>query len=200
MKKVLIILLLLFVTTVNASKIYLFSNNIVFKTNNDNYNYGDYVLEQNEILVIPPEKGLLANDVIKSTNYVIHLFENSDNSNIDDIELNETTGSITYIPSDNVVGEVSFKYYIEYSGKITNTSYIYFYVKNTSTDYNINFYFGNIKILPSITKKTSVNEVVTENAISIDEYKSITNSITKKMEKDNNNFDFYYEKIPNTGI
>ena len=206
MKKYLLIYLLLFSTSVNASKIYLFKTNKEYDliTNNDNYNYGDYILEQNQILIVPPENGLISNDIINTLDYKIKIFENSENSNIKDIEVNETTGSFTYIPSDNVVGEVSFKYYIEYDNKKTNTSYIYFYVKNTPTKYKINYYEKSTKekILPTITKVTNVNQNITENPIKIDGYKSISKSITKKMniKEDINNFNFYYEKIPNTGI
>ena len=190
---------LLLCTNVYAAKTYLYEDS--FYTKNDNYNYGDYILDQNQILIVPPEKGILSNDNIVSTNYIIKIFENSINSNIDDIEINETTGSFTYIPNDKVVGEVSFKYYIEYDDGKSNISYIYFYVKNTKTNYIINYYdYDNKKIIPSITKISTVNKVITENAINIDGYRSLTKPITKKMNVNNNNFDFYYEKVPNTGI
>ena len=206
MKKIVIFLLLISSTSVMAKKTYLFKNNSnVFITNNDNYNYGDYLLEQNQILIVPPENGLLSNDVVNTTNYKISIFEASKNSSLNDIEINETTGGFTYSPNENVVGEVSYKYYIEYDNKKTNVSYIYFYVKNTIKEYTINFYEQNTKnkVAPSITKKSSVNKIVTEYPIRIKNYLVINNdSITKKITNKvlDNQFNFYYEKIPNTGI
>ncbi len=206
MKKV-ILLLLLFATTVTAQKIYLFKDyeELKFTTNNDNYNYGDYLLNQNEVLFVTPEEGILSNDIISNTDYKIHLFESSENSSLDDIEINETTGSFTYVPNENVVGEVVFKYYIEYGGNTTNVSYIYFYVKNTIAKYSINYYEkGTNKLIVSpIIKSASVNKLITVNPVKIENYNIITDKpITKRIsnEKDNNNFDFYYEKIPYTGI
>lgn len=207
MKKMFIIILLLFCSSVTATKTYLFrdNENVTFVTNNDNYNYGEYLLEQNQSLVIPPENGILSNDIIKNTNYKIKIFEDSENSSLNDIEINETTGSFSYTPGSSVVGEVSFKYYIEYDDKTTNVSYVYFYVKNTMTEYTINYYEENtdIKIVPSVIKKASVNKIITENPINIENY-IITNKdpISKRIssKKEYNNFNFYYEKIPFTGI
>ena len=160
-------------------------------------------MEQNQILIVPPENGIIANDIINTLDYKIVLLENSENSSINDIEINETTGGFTYIPNENVVGEVSYKYYIEYDDKKTNESYIYFYVKNTKTKYTVNYYENNNKILPSVTKISNVNQNVTEFPIKIDGYKVLNNnSITKKMnnKQELNTFNFYYEKVPNTGI
>lgn len=205
MKKILIISLLFICTSVNASKIYLFKNkNDTFLTKDDKYNYKDYILEQNQILIVPPENGILSNDIIKTIDYKIVIEESSKNSNINDIEYNETTGSFTYIPNKNVVGEVIFKYYILYDDKKTNESNIYFYVKNTPTSYTVNYFdINEYKIIPSVTKKTSVNLDITEKSIKIDGYKVIgNNTITKnmKLDKELNDFNFYYEKVPNTGI
>lgn len=133
MKKLILISLLFGVTSVTAAKTYLFKDyqeELDFITQNDNYNYGDYILENNQILVVPPESGILSNDIVKHTDYKIKVFENSENSNIKDLEINETTGSFSYTPSEDVEGEVSFKYYILYEDKKTNISYINFYVKN----------------------------------------------------------------------
>ena len=205
MKKIFILSLLFISTTVNASRVYLFNNNFNndFKTYNDNYNYNDYILNQNQILIVPPENGIISNDTILNTNYRIIVLESSKNSHLKDLEYNDTTGSFTYNPSDNVVGEVIYKYYIEYDNNKSNESYIYFYVKNTSTSYTINYYENNNKIVPSVIKNTSVNSTITEKPIKLDGYKVLNNNpITKKMNinKEENNFNFYYEKIPNTGI
>lgn len=209
MKKIIVLFLLLFTTTVTATKTYLFkdrnTNDEVLVSNNDNYNYGIYLLEQNQILIVSSEDGILANDIIKNTNYKIKIFEDSKNSSLKDIEINNTTGAFTYTPNKSVVGEVSYKYYIEYGDKKTNLSYIYFYVKNTMTEYTINYYEQktNAKIIPSVIKKVSVNKEITEIPINIENYKIITkDAITKQMsnKKEENNFDFYYEKIPFTGI
>lgn len=205
MKKIFILSLLFISTTVNASRVYLFNNNFNndFKTYNDNYNYNDYILNQNQILIVPPENGIISNDIILNTNYRIVVLESSKNSHLKDLEYNDTTGSFTYNPSDNVVGEVIYKYYIEYDNNKSNESYIYFYVKNTSTSYTINYYENNNKIVPSVIKNTSVNSTITEKPIKLDGYKVLNNNpITKKMNinKEENNFNFYYEKIPNTGI
>ena len=205
MKKIFILSLLFISTTVNASRVYLFNNNFNndFKTYNDNYNYNDYILNQNQILIVPPENGIISNDIILNTNYKIIVLESSKNSHLKDLEYNDTTGSFTYNPSDNVVGEVIYKYYIEYDNNKSNESYIYFYVKNTSTSYTINYYENNNKIVPSVIKNTSVNSTITEKPIKLDGYKVLNNNpITKKMNinKEENNFNFYYEKIPNTGI
>ena len=205
MKKIFILSLLFIYTTVNASRVYLFNNNFNndFKTYNDNYNYNDYILNQNQILIVPPENGIISNDIILNTNYRIIVLESSKNSHLKDLEYNDTTGSFTYNPSDNVVGEVIYKYYIEYDNNKSNESYIYFYVKNTSTSYTINYYENNNKIVPSVIKNTSVNSTITEKPIKLDGYKILNNNpITKKMNinKEENNFNFYYEKIPNTGI
>ena len=70
MKKIFILSLLFISTTVNASRVYLFNNNFNndFKTYNDNYNYNDYILNQNQILIVPPENGIISNDTILNTN------------------------------------------------------------------------------------------------------------------------------------
>lgn len=209
MKKIIFFVFLTLFTTVNATKTYLFNSKIEIDnkilTNNDNYNYGNYILNQNQILIVTPENGLISNDKINVMDYKIKLFENSDNSKIEDIEYNDTTGSFTYFPSNDVVGEVSYKYYIEYDGYKSNVSYIYFYVKNNITSYNINFYDKTTKekIISSINKVANANLIITEKPIKIENYKIVNNkSITKKINilPEKNNFDFYYEKIPNTGI
>lgn len=207
MKKSLFLIFLILITNVNASKVYLFNSNIEDEnkvlTNNDNYNYGNYILNQNQVLVVAPENGLISNDIINTLDYKIKIFQNSENSKIEDIEYNVTTGSFTYSPSSSIIGEVSYKYYIEYDGYKSNVSYIYFYVKNNNVSYNINFY-NNLtkeKILTSIIKSSNVNSVITEKPIKIENYKIVNNNpITKKINYKNTNFDFYYEKIPNTGI
>lgn len=135
MKKLIIISLLFTVTSVTAAKTYLlkdYQDELKFITESDNYNYEDYILESNQILVVPPETGILSNDIIKSTNYKIVVLENSKNSKLKDLEINETTGSFSYTPSSDVEGDVSFKYYIEYDDNKTNISYINFYVKSNS--------------------------------------------------------------------
>ena len=135
MKKLIFLSLLFTVTSVTAAKTYLlkdYQEELGFITESDNYNYEDYILENSQILVVPPETGILSNDIIKSTNYKIVILENSENSNLKDLEINETTGSFSYKPSNDVEGEVSFKYYIEYDGDKTNISYINFYVKNNN--------------------------------------------------------------------
>ena len=135
MKKLIMISLLFTVTSVTAAKTYLlkdYQDELDFITENDNYNYDDYILENGQILVVPPESGILFNDIVKHTDYKIKILENSENSNLKDLEINETTGSFSYSPSDNVEGNVSFKYYIEYEDKKTNVSYINFYVKNNN--------------------------------------------------------------------
>ena len=135
MKKLIMISLLFTVTSVTATKTYLlkdYQDELDFITENDNYNYDDYILENGQILVVPPESGILFNDIVKHTDYKIKILENSENSNLKDLEINETTGSFSYSPSDDVEGEVSFKYYIEYEDKKTNVSYINFYVKNNN--------------------------------------------------------------------
>ena len=135
MKKLIMISLLFTVTSVTATKTYLlkdYQDELDFITENDNYNYDDYILENGQILVVPPESGILFNDIVKHTDYKIKILENSENSNLKDLEINETTGSFSYSPSDDVEGNVSFKYYIEYEDKKTNVSYINFYVKNNN--------------------------------------------------------------------
>ena len=135
MKKLIIISLLFSVTSVTATKTYLlkdYQDKIEFITENDNYNYENYILEDNQILVVPPESGILSNDIIKNTDYKIVVLEHSQNSKLKDLEFNETTGSFSYEPSSDVEGEVSFKYYIEYEDGKTNISYINFYVKSNN--------------------------------------------------------------------
>ena len=135
MKKLIFISLLFTVTSVAAAKTYLlkdYQDDLKFITASDNYNYDDYILESNQILVVPPETGIHSNDIIKNTNYKIIVLENSENSNLKHLEINETTGSFSYKPSNNVEGKVSFKYYIEYDGEKTNISYINFYVKSNN--------------------------------------------------------------------
>ena len=207
MKKLLLLFSIIFITSVNASKVYLFKNSInenKLLTNNDNYNYGDYILDQNQILIVPPENGIISNDIINTLDYNIKILENSKNSDLNDLEYNSTTGSFTYSPSINVVGEVSFRYYIEYENNKSNISYIYFYVRNNSTNYDINFYDNDTKekIIPTVTRNSNVNLEITEKPIKIDNYKTISKPITKRISnsKDKNNFNFYYEKIPYTRI
>ena len=74
MKKIIFISLLFAVTSVTATKTYLlkdYQEELDFITESDNYNYEDYILESNQILVVPPESGILSNDKIKNTNYKI---------------------------------------------------------------------------------------------------------------------------------
>lgn len=135
MKKLIIISLLFTVTSVTATKTYLlkdYQDTLEFITESDNYNYENYILETSQILVVPPESGILSNDIIKNTNYKIVVLEHSENSNLKDLEINETTGSFSYSPSDDVEGEVVFKYYIEYEDRKTNISYINFFVKSNN--------------------------------------------------------------------
>ena len=135
MRKLIIISLLFTVTSVTATKTYLlkdYQEEIEFITENDNYNYEDYILEENQILVVPPESGILSNDIIKNNDYKIVLLEHSKNSKLKDLEINETTGSFSYTPSNNVEGNVVFKYYINYGEKNTNISYINFFVKSNN--------------------------------------------------------------------
>lgn len=138
MKKIIFILLLLVTTSVAAKRTYLLKNEIDgFITQNDNYNYSNYIIKNNEILVVSIEDGILANDVITDYEYKIVLLEYSENSNIEDIELNETTGAFSFSPSDGVLGDVIFKYYIEYNGIQTNVSYINFFVGDKEDKENI---------------------------------------------------------------
>lgn len=139
MKKLIIISLLFFTTSVTATKTYLFKDykdTLEFITENDNYNHGDYILSEEQILVVPPETGILANDIVKHTDYKIIVLEDSENSHLEDLEINETTGSFSYTPNKDVEGSVSFKYYILYEDKKTNVSYINFYVKNNKENNN----------------------------------------------------------------
>lgn len=137
MKKIVFIFLLLVTTSTAAKRTYLLKNDTDFITENDNYNYSKYIIKNNEILVVSIEEGILANDIITNYDYKIVLLEHSENSNIEDIELNDTTGSFSYSPKDGVVGEVIFKYYIEYGNNKTNTSYIYFLVSDDDYIENI---------------------------------------------------------------
>lgn len=210
MKKVFFIMLGICttITLVNAQKVYL-SSNIEIKgdvvTNSDNYNYDKYLLDRNQILIVPKEDGILSNDIISNKEYKIVILENNNNSKLGDLLVNKS-GSFTYIPSSDVVGEISYKYYIEYDNKKSNVSYIYFYVKNTITEYVVNYLDKETlrEIAPSIIRKGNVNKKIIEKPIEIDDYYSIGNSIEKKLKpkKEENIFNFYYKSksIPNTGL
>ena len=111
------------------------------------------IIKNNEIYYVSNEKRMLGkNSLFSNENiqrklekleipYIGHSIsnieekfddENSKNSKLKDLEINETTGSFSYTPSSDVEGDVSFKYYIEYDDNKTNISYINFYVKNNS--------------------------------------------------------------------
>ena len=211
MKKVFFILLMICttVTIANAKKVYLLKNDInnnsEIITNSDNYNYDKYLLDRNQILIVPKEEGILSNDIIDNKEYNIKVIENNKNSKLSDLLINKS-GSFTYIPSNDVVGEVSYKYYIEYDNKKSNISYIYFYVKNTITEYTINYLDKDSlkELAPSIIKKGNVNKKVIEKPVEIDNYYSIGKNIEKRLnsKKEDNVFNFYYisKNIPNTGL
>ena len=72
MKRIYILVLVLLSTTVSANKVYLINNSETYNiTNNDRYNYEDYIISSNMELNVSASDGILSNDIIKDKNYKI---------------------------------------------------------------------------------------------------------------------------------
>lgn len=210
-KRIILLLILLSITTVNAKTYFIskMSNNKEKEhiiTNNDNYNYGDFVIHQEQTLIVSIEEGILSNDIIKTDNYKIVLYEYSDNSVLNNIKLDLNNGSFSYKPDLKVKGKVIFEYYITYEiDGVTyrsNTSFITFRALEKEVSYVINYYEENTnKIIDSVIKYGNYGNEITEFAKNIDKYNKVKpDKINKILGLKNNNFDFYYSNIPNTGI
>ena len=66
MKRIYILVLVLLSTTVSANKVYLINNSETYNiTNNDRYNYEDYIISSNMELNVSASDGILSNDIIK---------------------------------------------------------------------------------------------------------------------------------------
>ena len=69
MKRIYILVLVLLSTTVSANKVYLINNSETYNiTNNDRYNYEDYIISSNMELNVSASDGILSNDIIKDKN------------------------------------------------------------------------------------------------------------------------------------
>lgn len=212
-KRILLVLIILSITTVNA-KTYFLTNistdNKIKKyavTNNDNYNYGDFIIHQGQSLIVSREDGIVSNDILKVDDYEIVLLEYSDNSSLNDIKIDLINGSFQFKPNFKVKNEVIFEYYIIYEidGIIyeSNKSLITFNVLEKEVPYVINYYeeSTNKKIMNSVTKYGNYGDRITEIALNIDKYNTVNPyKITKNLELKDNSFNFYYSNIPNTGI
>jgi hypothetical protein len=203
MKKIYILVFVLLSTTVSANKVYLINNGAYNITNNDRYNYEDYIISSNMELNVSSSDGILSNDIIKDKNYKIVIEEDSSNSKKNDLIINND-GSFKYKPSSRVYGEVTFKYYLISNNVKSNSSTIKFYVRSVVSTYTINCYEINTnKLITSYTKKALVNDDITEMYPKIKSYSIVSNrELTKKIsiKKEDNIYNFYYEKVPETGL
>ena len=113
-------------------------------------------------------------------------------------------GSFIYKPSSRVYGEVTFKYHLLFNNVKSNSSTIKFYVRSVVSTYTINCYELNTnKLLTTYTKKALVNDEITEMYPKIKSYSIVSNrELTKKIniKKEENIYNFYYEKVPKTGL
>ena len=109
-----------------------------------------------------------------------------------------------YKPSSRVYGEVTFKYHLLFNNVKSNSSTIKFYVRSVVSTYTINCYELNTnKLLTTYTKKALVNDEITEMYPKIKSYSIVSNrELTKKIniKKEENIYNFYYEKVPKTGL
>lgn len=204
MKKIYILVLVLLSTTVSANRVYLINSGSTYNiTNNDRYNYEDYIISSNMQLNVDKEDGILSNDIIKDKNYKIIIEEDSSNAKESDLTINKD-GSFIYKPSSRVYGEVTFKYYLLSNNIKSNLSTITFYVRSVVSTYTINCYEVNTnKLITSYTKKALVNDDITEMYPKVKYYSIASNKeITKKISinKEENVYNFYYEKVPKTGL
>lgn len=203
MKKIYILVFVLLSTTVSANKVYLINNSAYNITNNDRYNYEDYIISSNMELNVSSSDGILSNDIIKDKNYKIVIEEDSSNSKKNDLIINND-GSFKYKPSSRVYGEVTFKYYLISNNVKSNSSTIKFYVRSVVSTYTINCYEINTnKLITSYIKKALVNDDITEMYPKIKSYSIVSNrELTKKIsiKKEDNIYNFYYEKVPETGL
>lgn len=204
MKRIYILVLVLLSTTVSANKVYLINNSETYNiTNNDRYNYEDYIISSNMELNVSASDGILSNDIIKDKNYKIIIEEDSINAKIGDLSINKD-GSFIYKPSSRVYGEVTFKYHLLSNNVKSNSSTIKFYVRSVVSIYTINCYELNTnKLLTTYTKKALVNDEITEMYPKIKSYSIVSNrELTKKIsiKKEENIYNFYYEKVPKTGL
>ena len=204
MKRIYILVLVLLSTTVSANKVYLINNSETYNiTNNDRYNYEDYIISSNMELNVSASDGILSNDIIKDKNYKIIIEEDSINAKRGDLSINKD-GSFIYKPSSRVYGEVTFKYHLLSNNVKSNSSTIKFYVRSVVSIYTINCYELNTnKLLTTYTKKALVNDEITEMYPKIKSYSIVSNrELTKKIsiKKEENIYNFYYEKVPKTGL
>ena len=90
MKRIYILVLVLLSTTVSANKVYLINNSETYNiTNNDRYNYEDYIISSNMELNVSASDGILSNDIIKDKNYKIIIEEDSINAKRGDLSINK---------------------------------------------------------------------------------------------------------------
>lgn len=171
-----------------------------------------YKIEQGKTLNITTENGILKNDKLTkisddSATVIDKIVLVSDNTtgNVDDITVDTIKGSFTYKANKNIVGDITYKYYIESTVNTTNgekvvksnTSTITIQVSKISTNYIVHYYKEGTKEALSkdkIVNNVNVYEEINEEAIDIKGYTAIK-PISKKLilESDNNEFVFYYK-------
>ena len=182
-------------------------------TNNDNY----YDIKQGTTFNALETSGILKNDKLDIkhldknatvSNRIVLVTDDTTTGNINDININPSTGAFTYKTSSSSLGQITYKYYVEtmviLNGESTivksNTSTITLNVIKNPTTYVVNYLEkGTNKILHEKKNGESyVYDVIKENAIEINGYNKVDpESETITLDISNNIINFYYTKRKN---
>lgn len=179
----------------------------------------DYSVERNKTLTVNSENGVrnndykskLSEDAISVTDKIVI----KDNVTNGVLTLNEEDGSFTYVPSKDFTGTDEFTYSIvttvkkEKNGEIieevveSKVTTVTILVYGVKTSYTVRYLEDGTDIELHDSKVVSdvyVNDVITENALSIKDYKLVSNkssktqTITLVKDEKENTITFYYEK------
>ena len=179
----------------------------------------DYKVERNKTLTVNSENGVrdndykskLSEDAISVTDKIVI----KDNVTNGVLTFNEEDGSFTYVPSKDFTGTDEFTYSIvttvkkEKNGEIieevveSNVTTVTILVYGVKTSYTVRYLEDgtNNELHDSkVVSDVYVNDVITENALSIKDYKLVSNkssktqTITLVKDEKENTITFYYEK------
>ena len=185
-------------------------------TVDDNYTTNDtYSVKQGTTLTVNATNGILTNDSLDIKNLdggatvtdKIVLVKDTANTagELSNITVNETTGAFTFAADSTMLGNVTYKYYVETTITIgtettvvrSNTSTITLKVIKYPTTYIVNYYEQGTtnKVATSKNGTGNAYESVTENAIDVTGYNKVNpTSTTIELAQSNNVINFYYTK------
>ena len=178
----------------------------------------NYSVERNKTLTVNSENGVrdndykskLSEDAISVTDKIVI----KDNVTNGVLTFNEEDGSFTYVPSKDFTGTDEFTYSIvttvkKENGEIieevveSNVTTVTILVYGVKTSYTVRYLEDgtNNELHDSkVVSDVYVNDVITENALSIKDYKLVSNkssktqTITLVKDEKENTITFYYEK------